>query len=43
MNEFEATLLVTLMLALRLVAPLALTFIICRAMNRYQERHGAAT
>lgn len=43
MNGFEATLMVTLLLLLRLVVPLALTCTFCYAMNRYQEHHSAVT
>lgn len=42
MNGFEATILVTLLLLLRLAVPLALTCGFCVAMNRYQERHSVA-
>lgn len=38
MNGFEATLMVTVLLILRLVVPLALTCVFCHAMNRFQAR-----
>lgn len=42
MNGFEATLLVTLLLLLRLAVPVVATFLFCRAINCFRDRYGVA-